>query len=317
MQSIMSQPSSKQKNEASEYSNQLCHKTFLSLPREVRDLTYTFALTSLEPIIVWSGEIKTTIIEPESVEYSDGIDIFTRPSSEIIVDRINRDMDFSAMAFSKRNLALGLLQCHPVLASETAAIFYRVNTFTFLGYHSWRPINLWLESIGSQNQKYLTNLEISMPQPMHVKQESDGMRVETAVSWSLTRFEDVAQRHNRLVLSTEQPLEGIVENINPAVEDLFEILGSNGPKLKISFLLTSGVCPGSEPSKHEEDQTPGGYWFGMDLPNLTELFRWVYTTNRGGTPRVDIVVSLSHGLPTIHITMTHQFTILRASFLLI
>lgn len=88
---------------------------------------------------------------------------------------------------------------------------------------------------------------------MRVRQERDGTWVETGINYFLSRFEDVVQRHSRLSLSGEQPVEGIVDNINPAVEDLFQILGSNGPKLKLCFLLTSGICPGSEPSRHEED----------------------------------------------------------------
>lgn len=75
---------------------------------------------------------------------------------------------------SLRDLVLGLLQCHSIISREAAAMFYRTNTFSFRGYHSWRPINLWLKSIGMSNKKYLTNLEIWMPPPMHVEQESDG-----------------------------------------------------------------------------------------------------------------------------------------------
>ncbi|KAF4629199.1 hypothetical protein G7Y89_g8946 [Cudoniella acicularis] len=39
--------------------------------------------------------------------------------------------------------------------------------------------------------------------------------------------------------SFQEPLEGIVENINPAVEHFFELLGSEGPKLK-DLTLTRG-----------------------------------------------------------------------------
>lgn len=145
-------------------SNQPSGTNCLTLPVEVRDLIYSFALISSEPIIVWSGQIKTTIIEvepptPENDSFAP--DVFHN-LIDSIVDRVDRDMDFAAMASSRRDLVLGLLQCHPIISHEAAAIFYRGNTFSFHGYHSWRPINLWLESIGSYNQKYLTSLEISM-----------------------------------------------------------------------------------------------------------------------------------------------------------
>ncbi|CAG8972554.1 hypothetical protein HYALB_00011404 [Hymenoscyphus albidus] len=272
-----------------ENGKQLCGTNILSLPRETRDLIYTYCLTSTSPIVVWSGQINYTPVqtEPPLPASDDELDSFWA-APKFITERAERIIDFHTMASSKRNIARGLLRCHPVISGEAAAIFYRMNTFSFVGYHSWYPINSWLQVIGSQNRGYLTCLEIEMHAPMHVKQKSDGARVDAPINCPWTRYEIVSQRHPRLYLPKEGPIEGIVENINPAIECFFKILGSEGLNLKVT-LLTHAWFPGSQPRREEERVCPESSWFGMDLPILIEIFRRLYTMNGGGRPRIDVL----------------------------
>jgi hypothetical protein len=99
-----------------------------------------------------------------------------------------------------------------VVSREAILVFYKFNTFSFQGYHSWNPIVSWLEGIGPQNRELLTRLRIEAHSPMHVRQEADGTRVELERADLI--YEYVYQRHPHLAPSTGDK-EGIVENINP------------------------------------------------------------------------------------------------------
>jgi len=51
-----------------------------------------------------------------------------------------RSVDHEDMAASIRHLNLNLYFCSKLLSQEAAAVFYKNNTFSFLGDHNWDPI---------------------------------------------------------------------------------------------------------------------------------------------------------------------------------
>jgi hypothetical protein len=75
-------------------------------------------------------------------------------------------------------------------------------------------------------------------------------------------------------------LEGVVENINPAIETCFQLLGEmrGGAELKLSLMLGWGSIPGVQLTV--DSQHPYGNWMSMDLPNVMENCRQLYTADR-------------------------------------
>lgn len=173
-----------------------------------------------------------------------------------VVDRINRIVDYLAIASSLHGSALGLLRCHSIVTSDVASIFNGIAIFSFLGSHNWYSIISWLKEIAPQNRNHLTKLAIDIPCPMHVWLESDGLRVEA--SGINTSF----QRHPCLQLP-ERPLEVIMENNNPSVENLSEILGPTGPELNICFLPRYGYISGYEIISYLRRLQVLVFWHGL------------------------------------------------------
>jgi hypothetical protein len=95
---------------------------------------------------------------------------------------------------------------------------------------------------------------------------------------------------NRLLNLVENPdveLEGVVENINPAVETCFQLLGEmkGGAKLTLSLMLGWGYTPGVQITV--DYQHPCGNWMSMDLPNVMEKFRELHTAD--GHRNIEII----------------------------
>jgi hypothetical protein len=72
-----------------------------------------------------------------------------------------RVIDQTASKATLSLLTLNIFFCGKAISQEAAAVFYRKNTFSFLGHHNWDPIISWVETIGSQNIEYLSKLEIN------------------------------------------------------------------------------------------------------------------------------------------------------------
>jgi hypothetical protein len=229
--------------------------TFTDLPPEVRNIIYKFCLVSDSPIIVWSAEQIMTYKDP--------------------LYAIKIKWDYKAMRSSVQNLALGLLQCNSSLAPEAARIFYRLNHFSFVGDHDWIPIISWLGRIGEANRSCLTNLELSVPVLSTAYQHSDGTRGRVR----RYRGNEIFPRSPHFSHSPELVPEGEVENIDPAIETIFSILGRSegAPKLVLTLKLDFNVIPGVTGICHWEYRED--FYFSMDLPNLMEKWRVDYTTD--------------------------------------
>jgi hypothetical protein len=213
--------------------------TFLSLPRELRDTIYGYALISCDPILVFSGPYPH-LGRPAA------------PKSSI-----------------SNVLALGLVRSNRIISQESIEIFYSMNTFAFLGDHDWDSIVSWLNSI-RQNRDHLRRLNITALQPEQCWQNANGTRAR------IPGMRGELYPRNPY-LSPSAQLTGPVENIKPGIETIFILLGTRRTgNLTISLLMDYDVFPGLY---RERDHAEGGDDFTMDLPNLIERFRSNHTEN--------------------------------------
>ncbi|TVY45387.1 hypothetical protein LOCC1_G006355 [Lachnellula occidentalis] len=243
--------------------------TFLSLPREIRDEIYNMALISASPIIVWKAEWEWDI------QYFPPLD---GPRWPEVSTRIRwRLVDQEAISTSLQSLDMNIILCNKIVGREAAKVFYRKNTFSFLGKHNWDPIVSWLESIGAANRNSLLSLEINACRPDPAWQRSSGERR----SLPTETLEELYPRHPYLHLRTdEKPFKyGRVENLNPAMEMIFVLLGQKTSKKKVTIVMQLGcvMYPGGRIARSYFDTNPEGSWFSMDLPNLMEKFRSLHT----------------------------------------
>jgi hypothetical protein len=179
-----------------------------------------------------------------------------------------------------RPLAMGILRCNKVVGQEAARVFYTKNTFSFEGQHNYDPIVAWLQAIGSTNRDFLTSMEISAGRPDYGWQRSNGERRRDPAEHGQ---EEIYPRHPYLQLRAGEGRTkyGRVDNINPAVETIFVLLGqreSEG-RLKIIMQLTESCYPGVRTPRVPDDTDPDSGWYSMGLPNLIEKFRSLHTRN--------------------------------------
>jgi hypothetical protein len=256
----------------------------VSLAREIRDQIYTYVLLSPSPIIVWKGKWVNQYEEPEPHKIY----------SEVVEHKgisWRRGVDLIQTKNSLKLVAINLLLCSKEIGKEAAQVFYQKNVFSFLGEHNWDPIVSWLEKIGSDNRNNLSKLEINAYKPEEVWQRSNGIRVQNPLEPSR---EPLYPRSPYLHLRS--PLKyGLVENINPALETMFQILGERKSTytltidLKLRSQDSSTQYPGQGLFHQPEDYYPVGGWCTLDLPNLIERLRTIYATHNSSAPRLDII----------------------------
>ncbi|KAI9689762.1 MAG: hypothetical protein M1822_009644 [Bathelium mastoideum] len=242
-----------------------------TLARELREKVYEHALMSNSPIVVWAGGWQADapmLPKEQDWRWRPG----KRPGEPGCPVKCWRAVDRQATKQSIQQTAFNLLQSNRMLAGEAAAVFYRKNTFSFLGDHNWEPIVAWLRAIGRLNRGYLRNIEVEVIRPDRVWQHSDGRRVRC-----LYTKEEVYPR-NRWLKFEPPDQEGIVDNINPAIEEVFALLLDreliDKAPLTLTFNVVEGIVPGIDYGFDHED--PGITPIPMDLPNLAALFRIFY-----------------------------------------
>lgn len=266
------------------------HQTFMSLPREIRDAIYHLALSSSAPITVWKGErVQEPQFDTASASYEDFI------NGTYIWRRF---VDHQAMTTWRSAVATNLLFCTRTVSREAAAVIYKQNIFCFRGEHNWDPVLSWLQAIGKENRNHLSTLDINAYKPDQVWQRFNGERVPHP---NLSTREIVYPRSSYLGIRRRPFRYGLVDNINPAVETIFQLLGqrTSTQQLKITFNL-SWQYPGQGSIIEEEDQCPEDSWHSMDLPNLIEKLRTVYACKPGlskSEPLCDVSWKGSYRLP--------------------
>ncbi|EPE25121.1 hypothetical protein GLAREA_11702 [Glarea lozoyensis ATCC 20868] len=240
---------------------------FIHLPPEIRDHIYTLALSSPSPIVVWKGKWGFLSRPPDS-SYTTVIDVVKR---SMATDALWIDASITKTCLTK--YSTNLFYCNKKLGGEAVKVFYRKNVFAFVGDHNWDYILSWLFKINERNRSYLSRLEIDACRPEEVWQSANGERKS-----GLDLFKDpIFPRSPHLQFRT--PLKyGWVENISPTVEIIFELLGKKrSSQLAIDFKLSTDY-PGQGMVFRVDDHYPQQGWCGMDLPNLIEKFRSLYST---------------------------------------
>ncbi|KAL8668456.1 MAG: hypothetical protein Q9168_006911 [Polycauliona sp. 1 TL-2023] len=247
----------------------LLQSRFLQLPSEIRLQIYKFSLISPSPIIVWSAE------------FAHG---YPKPTHLLSWNR-------TAMRSSIQNLALGLLRCNTITATESAFIFYHHNTFRFEGDHEYYPAVTFL-SILNFNLENLRNLENTVRQPLSAWQSPDGSRHKM----SGVNARGLAAHHPHFATPPPgQPYqEGEVDIVDPALETILSLLAKSSNdsvprRLTLVLDLGSNTIPGIV-LIYEEDAS----LFSMDLPNLLEIWRRSYfvkegTKNSYGASSLDLI----------------------------
>lgn len=227
---------------------------FENLPRELRDRIYILCLISSSPIIVWSGfkagvspgDKKATAYQGQEVgprTYVSYKAVDLDPNHDPVYDgkiQMLYIRDYAAKAMSLKNLAPGILQCNCAIASESAMVLYANNTFSFIGNHNWDPIISWLTDIGPKHRSHLASLQARAKSPMQVEQDSNGTRTYPSRGFTGRGYEPLYPRNPHLALQASIPLLGAVENINPAIEDLFVLLANQnigGSNICLSLTL--------------------------------------------------------------------------------
>ena len=244
--------------------------SFLDLPREIRDEVYRYSLVDSKFITIWNG--KQTIESPDLGE-----------SSERCSESTSTFLETTAVKF--HDLALGLLRCNRTVASEACVVFYRSNIFHFIGHEVWSPVYLFLEMIGYKNRDYLRYLEIQMHQPQQVWQHPDGTRTTTVYDW---RHRKVVPSSGHLSMEPERFVEGIVDHVDPAIRACFRILGKKRRTLTMTLNLDKHYLPGAQ-LYQDEQRSDNPYPFGMELPDMIEVFRQRYTTEPGTKSCVEVL----------------------------
>lgn len=242
-------------------------RSFLELPRELRDKIYRYSLIESEPITVWSG----THGEDEEIPNPPGI--FTLRSWKTVDTNVTT-LDRST---------LSLLWCNRKVACEAAATLYRWNTFHFVGGNNWNPLYAFLQMIGEENRYSLRSIKMQMCKPKQVWQHLDGTRTSLD-SWL---FREVIPPIEYMHRHSTPIVKGLVDNLDPAIEACFRILGKNRPALTLMLILDRHYLPGVEVLFDE--QHPDRYRFSMDLPVMMETFRQDFTADSGTASRVEIL----------------------------
>jgi hypothetical protein len=261
---------------------------FLSLPREIRDEIYRLVLVKPSPIAVWAVQPKRA---PQRVHC-------LRPEEWLGYDN-------EAMSLSHHGLTPTIMRTHRTIGIESSVIFYGENTFSFEGDHNWLPVLSWLDRIGPFNRNFLRNVETTVQRPSQVWQRADGTRTR----W-ISHEDDCFPRNSSLAFPISTPLlEGLVDNINPAIETVMFVLGSTGSSyfrtdpptlvftLKVAFNRIPGVTFALDAPLTGLSR-PLGEWFrdrhwelrfmSMDMPNLIEKWRAEYSSSANGLRRVEV-----------------------------
>lgn len=247
--------------------------TFFTLSREIRDTIYEYTVVSPSPLIAWAGMPLQEFQEWQSRRFFRATPGYFKLH------------DYLSNALPVEQAAPKLFLSNLIVAQEAAMVFYGKNIFRFVGEWSWDEVVMWLEGIGPRNRSSLARLELSLGLPQHVWQLGDGARTQLDSTQDI-RGDNARERtypRNRFLNLIKNPnveLEGVVENINPAVETCCQLLGQikGGAKLTLSLMLGWGYTPGVQITV--DAQHPCGNWMSMDLPNVMEKCRELHTANR-------------------------------------
>ena len=226
--------------------------SFLTLPREVRDLVYEELLYSPHPIQIYRYKLGRRT-------------------------KYGRKRNCYLDAGAARRPKLGLLRCSRLIAAEASRVFYGRNTFRILGLSDLRPVVRWLQRIGKNNCSRLNSIEAGVCRPIirHLIMFKGELSDQSTTALEFRLF----PRHRYFA----DPIESLsdylqVGSINPAFDELFSILGRvlSTHTFKLKLTLPQHLFPDVTDRSGEDV-----YIMTMNLPNLIEKSRALKTRRRG------------------------------------
>ncbi|KAH6666122.1 hypothetical protein B0J14DRAFT_678779 [Halenospora varia] len=225
---------------------------FFALPRELRDRIYEYSLITPSLIIVRPNPNTALKIVERWQSTCHG----TVPGDETYVTQSEYTANVLDTQVSVRNLFL----VNKTFGTEATFVFYSKNAFL-------------LASGWVQNRGLLTRLLFNVLPPTRAWELPDGTRERLLDLHDYQRDhpEVTFPRNTHLTLRPQPVTEGVVENLNPAIETFFQLLGPGSkPMLTIKIFLSRGYVPGVwlYPMIYQTAN-----YFGMDTPNLMETFR--------------------------------------------
>lgn len=237
---------------------------FLDLPSELRIKIYGYLLVASEPITICSRTSKEELSEPPG-----NVSLRSCSTAKTVPAVLG-------------SLTLGLLYCNRQISYEAAATLYRSNTFEFAGNCTWDPLYAFLQMIGEENRRSLRSLQLGIPMPKRLWQYPDGTRT-TQDPWSVRK---VVARPAYLQNSSSLFKEGFVEDVDPAIEPCFRLLGSNRPSLTFRLNLRIHYLPGLDVSGDPYDE---GFRWGLELPIMLEKYASELTSSGSAGSLVDVL----------------------------
>ncbi|KAH0537049.1 hypothetical protein FGG08_006119 [Glutinoglossum americanum] len=144
------------------------HTTFLSLPPEVRETIYEYALTlpprdSLRPVISSAWEGSTFTAKPDTPCRS----MVTIRSTSIIPLRAFISFEPGEATLFRPNVAL--LRANHQIHSEVAFVLYNRPVYSFLNHvylnqdEAWENLGIFLHQIGKKNRMLVREIRLRMP----------------------------------------------------------------------------------------------------------------------------------------------------------
>ncbi|KAF7854587.1 hypothetical protein EAF04_010396 [Stromatinia cepivora] len=268
--------------------------SFLSLPPELRDTIYELALIAPVSVIAWSD--------------IPGLELPKWHDDNRLISDYDRSWGPFTESLSVKHLTANLLKCHPLISREAATIYYGRNTFLFTGNFTWTTVMNWLDEIGPLNCSHLTELDLCLKQPQFVWQLPNGARtmIDARVGeWARKEnaIEEVYPRNRFLYLEQDRVsedtdaepdngIEGFVQNINPDIENVFKLLGESGegPKIVINIFTAYNHGIGwPRLDKWYFEENPYGHWLQMDVPNVIEKCRDLYSSESANGKAIEVL----------------------------
>ena len=272
--------------------------TFLDLSLELRSIIYRHCLVSAEPIVVSRGRCKDQrdVSGGESSDGDEDEPVWVGHGSE-------RSWDSSEDYWSPdwewrepppwkkavRGLVLNLLLCSKAVSQEAAGMFYGVNDFHFTGDTDWSRVYMFLRMIGPVNRGYLRSLSVPIAQPKKVLHQEGGV-CTTSDDWRTAKV--VFCPYPKATHRDGGTLEGLLDDVDPATEACFKLLGNKGPPLKMTLVMH----PYYLPDVFEKDGSHGAFrskwdYSASSLPMMVEHWRREYTGHGDGSKRIEVVWS--------------------------
>jgi hypothetical protein len=136
--------------------------TFLSLPREIRDLIYPYALTRDTPIDLWPGKVLSddTIKDTPSLLARQKKRVENPLRHEHQRQYATGFRDQQDLVFVRKQLAVGLLSTCTLVYDEAWHHWWSNNTFKFSHDSAWEGLRRFLTTIGPRARKQLRHLHV-------------------------------------------------------------------------------------------------------------------------------------------------------------